>query len=31
MLEMEKLKTNLYGKIMVKRGRKCGGEYRDRS
>ena len=30
LLEMEKLKTNLYGKIMITRGRKCSGEYRDR-
>ena len=30
LLEMEKLKTNLYGKIMITRGRKCSGEYGDR-
>ena len=27
---MEKLKTNLYGKVMITRGMKCSGEYRDR-
>ena len=30
LLEMEKLETNLYVKIMITRGRKCSGEYKNR-
>lgn len=30
LLEMEKLETNLYVKIMITRGRKYSGEYKDR-